>query len=87
VAAGLQAAGLLCGGLDGETVAAAAAKRDVEVTPLSRYSQNRTAPVGLQMGFAAMDTKEIRRGVRELAIALEAGRGAFPRNRKPRAVC
>ena len=27
---------------------------------------------GLQLGFAAVDAQEIRRGVRELAIALEA---------------
>jgi hypothetical protein len=26
---------------------------------------------GLQLGFAAMDAKEIRRGVRQLGIALE----------------
>lgn len=44
VEARLQTAGLLCGGVDGETVAAAAAKREVEVTPLSRYRQGRTAP-------------------------------------------
>jgi GntR family transcriptional regulator/MocR family aminotransferase len=72
VEAGLQTAGWLSGGLDGELAAAAAAKRDVEVTPLSRYSQGRTAPEGLQLGFAAVDVKEIRRGVRELAIALES---------------
>jgi GntR family transcriptional regulator/MocR family aminotransferase len=72
VEAGLQTAGWLSGGIDGELAAAAAAKRDVEVTPLSRYSRIRMAREGLQLGFAAMDAKEIRRGVRELAIALES---------------
>jgi DNA-binding transcriptional MocR family regulator len=51
--------------------AAAAAKQGVEVTPLSRYSHGGMVREGLQLGFAAMDAKEIRRGVRELAIALE----------------
>jgi GntR family transcriptional regulator/MocR family aminotransferase len=71
VEAGLQTAGWLSGGIDSELVAAAAAKRDVEVTPLSRYSHGRMACEGLQLGFAAMDAKEIQRGVRELTIVLE----------------
>jgi GntR family transcriptional regulator/MocR family aminotransferase len=71
VEAGLQTAGWLSGGIDSELAAAAAAKRDVEVTPLSRYSRRRMAREGLQLGFAAVDAKEIQRGVRELAIALE----------------
>jgi GntR family transcriptional regulator / MocR family aminotransferase len=72
VEAGLQTAGWLSGGIDGELAAAAAAKRDVEVTPLSRYSLSRMAREGLQLGFAAVDGKEIRRGVLELVIALES---------------
>lgn len=70
VEAGLQTVGWLSGGIDSELAAAAAAKRDVEVTPLSRYSHGRMKCEGLQLGFAAMDAKEIRRGVRELTIAL-----------------
>ena len=46
---------------------------------MDRYSQGRVAPEGLQLGFAALDVKEIRRGVRELAIALEDERKAFDR--------
>jgi len=72
VEAGLQTAGWLCAGIDGEAAAAAAAKRDVYVIPLGRYSQGRVAPEGLHLGFAAFDGKEIRRGVRELAIALDS---------------
>jgi GntR family transcriptional regulator/MocR family aminotransferase len=71
VEAGLQTVGWLCGGLEEESAAAAASRRDVEVTPLSRYSDGRAARQGLQLGFAAVDSKEIRRGVRELAKALE----------------
>jgi GntR family transcriptional regulator/MocR family aminotransferase len=73
VEAGLQTAGWLCGGIDGESAAKAAAARDVEVTPLSRYSRRHLAREGLQLGFAAVDLSEIRRGVRELAAALERG--------------
>jgi len=73
VEAGLQTAGWLRGGLDAESVAGAAAKRGVEVTPLCHYSHGGMTREGLQLGFAAMDVKEIRRGVRELAITLERG--------------
>jgi GntR family transcriptional regulator/MocR family aminotransferase len=74
VAAGLQTVGWLQRGLKGESAAAAAAKRNVEVTPLSIYRRGNLASKGLQLGFAAVDTKEIRRGVLDLAIALEAAR-------------
>jgi hypothetical protein len=42
--------------------------------PLSRYDRGRATQEGLQLGFAAVDADEIRRGVRELAIALEGKR-------------
>ena len=80
--AGLQTVGWLRGGLDGESVAAAAAEREVEVTPLSRYSHGRMAREGLLLGFAAVDVKEIRRGVLGLAIALEAVLKASHRSRR-----
>jgi len=76
VEAGLQTAGWLGGGINAESAAAAAAKRNVDVTPLGCYSRGRIIPEGLQLGFAAIDTKEIRRGVRELAIALEEERSS-----------
>jgi GntR family transcriptional regulator/MocR family aminotransferase len=74
VEAGLQTVGWLRDGIDGEAAAAAAARRQVEVTALSRYSSGRVVPEGLLMGFAAVDAEEIRRGVRELAVALEGER-------------
>jgi GntR family transcriptional regulator/MocR family aminotransferase len=77
VEAGLQTVGWLEGGLDGETAARAAAARGLEVTPLSRYARRPLARDGLQLGFAALEPAEIRRGVSELALALEsAARGA-----------
>ena len=69
--AGLQTTGWLCGKVGGAAAAAAAARRRVEVTPLSRYSRPPLAREGVVLGFAAVDVREIRRGVRELAIALE----------------
>src|SRR5271154_2113953 len=71
VEAGLQTVGWLQREVNGESAALAAAKRNVEVTPLSRYSHGNVASAGLQLGFAAVDVKEIRRGVQDLAIALE----------------
>jgi hypothetical protein len=44
------------------------------VIPLSRYERGRSDLNGLQLGFAATNPGEIRRGVRELAIALEDAR-------------
>lgn len=73
VEAGLQTVGWLREDIDAETVAAAAAARHLEVVPLSRYgSSGRVVPRGLQLGFASIDVPEIRRGVRELAVVLEA---------------
>jgi GntR family transcriptional regulator/MocR family aminotransferase len=74
VEAGLQTVGWLKRGINGGSAAAAAAKRNVEVIPLSVYSYGDVASKGLQLGFAAVDAKEIRRGVQDLAIALEAAR-------------
>ena len=71
VEAGLQTVGWLRGGIDGESAARAAARRDVEVIPLSRYTRGKALGEGLQMGFAAVDPAEIRRGVQELAVTLE----------------
>lgn len=77
VEAGLQTVGWLCGPsrLDSETVARLAADRDVDVTPLIRHAHGRIARAeyGLQLGFAAVDAAEIRRGVRTLAAVLETG--------------
>jgi len=81
VEAGLQTVGWLYDGISGIAAAKAASSRNIEVVPLSKYS---CAPYycvwpaarsrwreGLQLGFAAISEAEIRRGVQELAIALE----------------
>jgi len=70
VEAGLQTVGWLRPGIRSELAAAAAAKRGVEVVPLNLYSNGKAAPEGLHLGFAAIDAKEIRRGIQALALAL-----------------
>lgn len=70
IEAGLQTVGWLAPGTDGAAVERAAASREVEVVSLHRFTRRTPARPGLQLGFAAVDAKEIRRGVRELAAAL-----------------
>jgi GntR family transcriptional regulator/MocR family aminotransferase len=74
VEAGLRTVGWLQRGISAELAAQAAAARDVEVVPLSRYAYGRIRRNGLVLGFAAVDGKELRRGVEELAKALEGYR-------------
>ncbi len=83
IEAGLQTVGWLGRGIDGVAAAKAAAARDVEVTPLSRYSRGHAYDRALHLGFSAVDSHEIRRGVRELAKALE-GEAAGRRRSSPR---
>ncbi|MGH7581536.1 MAG: PLP-dependent aminotransferase family protein, partial [Gemmatimonadales bacterium] len=71
VEAGLQTAGRLHGGMDDEAAARAAAEREVEVWPLSRYCRRNPAGPGLLLGFGAVDAREIRRATGDLALALE----------------
>jgi GntR family transcriptional regulator/MocR family aminotransferase len=81
VEAGLQTVGWLPRGTSGESATRAAAARNVEVIPLSWYQRGRATGLassliqpgqeGLQLGFAAVDPREIERGVQDLARALE----------------
>ncbi len=71
VEAGLRTVGWLRRGISAERVAKAAAERDVEVVPLGRYAYGRSRPNGLVLGFAAVDGRELRRGIDELATVLE----------------
>jgi GntR family transcriptional regulator/MocR family aminotransferase len=71
VEAGLQTAGWLREGITGVSAARAAAARNVDVIPLSYYTRGRADREGLQLGFAAVDPREIQRGVNDLASALQ----------------
>jgi hypothetical protein len=53
--------GGLCGGIDAESFALAASKRDVEVTQVSTHTQGKDTEEALQLGFAAGDAAEIKR--------------------------
>jgi len=70
VEAGLQTVGWLKRGLKAERIAEIAAKREVEVVPLRQYASGRSRREGLILGFAAVDPRELRRGVEELARVL-----------------
>jgi len=71
VEAGLQTTAWLLCGLSAHRAARAAAGRDVEVVPLGRCRLGNVEREGLHLGFAAVGPEEIRRGVRDLATALE----------------
>ncbi|HZQ23794.1 MAG TPA: PLP-dependent aminotransferase family protein [Terriglobales bacterium] len=72
VEAGLQTIGALKNGMKAERAEKLAADRSVEVLALSRYGWGRPRAEGLVLGFAAVDPRELRRGVSELARALAA---------------
>ena len=69
--AGLRTVGWLQAGITAEQAAKAAAEQDIEVIPLGRYAYGRTRKDGLVLGFAAVDSRELRRGVEQLARVLE----------------
>jgi len=77
VEAGLQTVGWLTGRAGGVAVARAAAARGVEVIPLSSCSRLGMSCEGLQLGFAAVGPAELRRGIRELAVAIESVESAI----------
>jgi GntR family transcriptional regulator/MocR family aminotransferase len=70
VEAGLQTVGWLNNRGSSEKLAAAAARKGVEVVPLSRYAFGRAKRDGLILGFAAVDPPELRRGLDLLAKTL-----------------
>jgi GntR family transcriptional regulator/MocR family aminotransferase len=72
VEAGLQTIGWLRCGVLAESVAAAVAKKNVEVIPLRQYAFGRMRGNGIVLGFAAVEPRELRRGVEELASVLRA---------------
>lgn len=71
VEAGLQTAGWLQPGMSSMKIASTAAEHGVEVTPLSGYARRKLLIEGLQIGFAAVNPKEIRRGIEVLARVFE----------------
>lgn len=76
VEAGLQTVGWLAPGIRASRAAEEALRHDVEVIPLNRYSSRRSGRQGLLLGFAAVDSRELRRGVEQLGRALERCRNS-----------
>jgi GntR family transcriptional regulator/MocR family aminotransferase len=74
VEAGLQTVGRIRTGASADTVSEQVAHRDVELTPLHRYAWGRVRKDAVILGFAAVDARELRRGVQELASVLEKTR-------------
>ncbi len=74
VEAGLQTVGWLQHRIDAEVAARAAAERNVELVPLRRYAFGRASRNGIVLGFAAVEPRELRRGVDELAAVLDRRR-------------
>jgi GntR family transcriptional regulator/MocR family aminotransferase len=72
IEAGLQTVGWLRPGIGAVAAAKAAHQRKVEVVPLGVYSRGHRKKEALQLGFSSVEPAEIRRGVRELALALES---------------
>ena len=72
IEAGLQTSGRLLRGISSEAAVRVAAERGVEVISLGRYCRQRAPRHGVVVGFAAVEPREIRRGVRELASALRS---------------
>jgi GntR family transcriptional regulator/MocR family aminotransferase len=71
IEAGLHIAGFLPKGITSGQAAGAAAAHGVETLALESFVLQRRDLHGLLLGFAAFDAPEIRRGVAELAMALE----------------
>ncbi len=76
IEAGLQTVGWLAPGMDARAVAKAGSARGVDTIPLAGFYRSaqeleQRERDGLQMGFATVAPREIRRGVEELARALE----------------
>jgi GntR family transcriptional regulator/MocR family aminotransferase len=71
IEAGLRTVGWVQRGISASKVAKRAAEMDVEVVPLSRYAWGTAPRNGLMLGFAAVDARELKRGVERLAAILE----------------
>src|SRR5215471_7752109 len=77
VEAGLQTIGCLHEGFYADKIVAQAAKRQVELKSVGQYYAAKKKPTnGLVLGFAAVEPKELRRGVEVLADLLQTKPGA-----------
>ncbi|MDX8440978.1 PLP-dependent aminotransferase family protein [Mesorhizobium australafricanum] len=73
--AGIQVVGYLKEGIDDIKVSQAAARRAINVSPLSKYFQNTAPTQGLVLGYAACDAAQTRDGLERLAAAIGEAMG------------
>lgn len=71
VRAGLYTLGFLENGMGSRQAEKAAAAHGIDVIALDRYVLERPDPKGVLMGFGTFDEREIRRGLLQLAVALD----------------
>lgn len=81
---GLQTAAWLASSFQADEVLRAAAKHNVELSPLSRYGAGRLPWQGFQVGFAALHPLEIRRGIERLVAAFEDVGLSKPKKTRPK---
>jgi DNA-binding transcriptional MocR family regulator len=72
--AGLHTVGQLGESFRAEAVALLGTAHKLELFPISRFQLKTTRPERFLLGFAAIDVREIRRGVERLASVLDSGR-------------
>jgi GntR family transcriptional regulator/MocR family aminotransferase len=70
---GMHLVGRLADGRDDREASRAAARAGVEAPPLSAYGLDGRCPAGLLLGYAGLEPRQIRDGVRRLAAALRDG--------------
>jgi GntR family transcriptional regulator/MocR family aminotransferase len=74
-AAGMHLVGWLPEGVDDTAASRSALEHGVEAPPLSAYALDPQPRGGLLLGYTATGTREIREGIRRLAVALRAVKG------------
>jgi len=82
VRAGLYTVGFLENGMNSRQAETAAAAQGIEVFALDRYTLKRRDPKGLLLGFGAFDETAIRKGLIQLAVALDQNASAVKHVRR-----
>jgi GntR family transcriptional regulator/MocR family aminotransferase len=70
IKAGLYTVGFLRNGMSSRQAESAAKSHGIETMALDRFTLSEADPRGIMLGFAAFDSRAIKRGVASLAVAL-----------------
>lgn len=71
--AGMHLVGWLPKEINAEAVAEKAAAQNLKVSPIAAYSFSEPAPNGLILGYTSFNEREIKTGVKKLAVILKSG--------------